>query len=331
MKKKLLLTAIALTFLLTSCGQAATTPAPTPETPAPTTKTDAEVFAQFEDELEDLRQKLKIPGFSAAIVKDQELVWAKGFGYADVENKVEATPDTPYLLASVTKPIAATLIMQLVEEGVLDLDDPVSKYGVDLESQGVVRVWHLLTHTSEGVPGTHHKYNGNRYALLSDVIEGASGKSCRELINERILEPLGMTNTAPSCPSCDWEEYIASLGAHDPERNYAHVYRELAKSYQFDQAYNIVEGAYQAGFSPAAGLISSVVDLAKFDIAVDQNVLVPQETREQMFTPAVSSITGAEFVYGLGWYTQQYKGTRLIWHSGRSAPSVSSLYLSPLR
>jgi len=68
---------------------------------------DAEVLVQFEQELEFLRQALKIPGMSAAIVQNQELVWTKGFGYADIENKVEATPDTPYLLASVTKPIAS--------------------------------------------------------------------------------------------------------------------------------------------------------------------------------------------------------------------------------
>ncbi|MFQ5796391.1 MAG: serine hydrolase domain-containing protein [Candidatus Bipolaricaulia bacterium] len=73
-------------------------------------------MAQFETELDDLRNKLKIPAFSAAIVKDQQLVWAKGFGYADLENQIEAAPDTPYRLASVTKPFAAILIMQLVEE-----------------------------------------------------------------------------------------------------------------------------------------------------------------------------------------------------------------------
>jgi CubicO group peptidase (beta-lactamase class C family) len=118
--KRLHLVVVALAFLLTSCGQAATTPIPTAGAPAPSGQTDAEVFVQFEEELEDLRQQHKIPGFSAAIVKERELLWAKGFGYADLENKVEAAPDTPYHLASVTKPFAA-IIMQLVEEGALDL------------------------------------------------------------------------------------------------------------------------------------------------------------------------------------------------------------------
>ena len=154
-------------------------------------ESEAQVFAQFEAELEYLRQLLKIPGMSAAIVHNQELIWARGFGYADLENRIAATPDTPYHLASVTKPIAATLLMQLVEEGVLNLDDPVSRYGVHLESQGTVRVWHLLTHTSEGVPGSRFNYDGDRYALLGRVIEGASGKPFGELLSERILGRLG--------------------------------------------------------------------------------------------------------------------------------------------
>ena len=117
MIKILFLIVMIFTFVLTSVGWVTTTS-------TPTTEADFEAFAELEVELEDLRQKLKIPAFSAAIVQDQELVWAKGFGYADLENKVEATPDTPYHLASLTKPFAATIIMQLVEERVLNLDDP---------------------------------------------------------------------------------------------------------------------------------------------------------------------------------------------------------------
>jgi CubicO group peptidase (beta-lactamase class C family) len=289
---------------------------------------DAEAFAQFEQELEYLRQALKIPGMSAAIVQDQELVWAKGFGHADREDQVEATPDTPYLLASVTKPIAATLIMQLVEEGMLHLDDPISKYGVDLEGEGVVRVYHLLTHTSEGVPGTRHRYSGERYMRLADVIETVSGKSFAELLSERILEPLDMTNTAPNYPQCDLETLIASSELDERDRNHARVNSELAKPYQLDQSYNVVQGGYHSYFGTSAGLISSVIDLAKFDIALDQNALLSRETKEQMFAPAFSTHgNSTDLAYGLGWYIQRYNGTRLIWHAGRMPPSISALYV----
>jgi CubicO group peptidase (beta-lactamase class C family) len=104
-----------------------------------------------------------------------------GFGYADAEAERPATPTTPFHLASLTKPFAATIVMQLVEAGSVDLDDPVTDYGVELEANGVIRVRHLLNHTSEGVPGSEYRYNGGRFAELDRVIYGASGRTFGEL------------------------------------------------------------------------------------------------------------------------------------------------------
>lgn len=157
-------------------------------------------IARFETQLESLRQELKIPAYSAAIVKDQKVVWAKGFGYADVENKILATEHTAYHLASLTKTFASTILMQLVQEGKIKLDDPVSKYGITLESDGVIRVRHLLSHTSEGNPGEQYRYNGNRFGELDKVIERATGRSFAELLITNILDPLGMNETAPNVP-----------------------------------------------------------------------------------------------------------------------------------
>ena len=131
------------------------------ETPAPAQ--EAARLARLEGSLEALRQDLRIPALSAAVVKDQKVLWAKGFGYADPEGKVPATEHTPYHLASLTKTFASTVIMRLVQDGKVSLDDPVSKYGINLEADGVVRVKHLLSHTSEGNPGERYRYNGNRF------------------------------------------------------------------------------------------------------------------------------------------------------------------------
>src|ERR1043166_1519016 len=157
-------------------------------------------IARLEILLESLRQDLKIPAYSAAIVKDQKVIWAKGFGYADVENKIPATEHTPYHLASLTKTFASTILMQLVQDGKVKLDDPVSKYGITLESEGVIRVRHLLSHTSEGNPGEQYRYNGNRFSELDKVIQGSTGKSFAELLIANILDPLGMNETAPNVP-----------------------------------------------------------------------------------------------------------------------------------
>jgi len=75
---------------------------------------DKKRLERFERQVDDLRNLLKIAGMSAVIIKDQKVLWAKGFGFADVENRISATPDTVYHLASITKTFAATLIMQLV-------------------------------------------------------------------------------------------------------------------------------------------------------------------------------------------------------------------------
>ena len=284
-----------------------------------------ETLTEFEAELEALRQEMLIPGMSAAVVQDQELLWAKGFGYADLERQIEATAETPYHLASVTKPIAATVLMQLVEEGALSLEDPVADYGVYLDNLGEINVWHLLTHTSEGPPGITHDYNGGRYALLERVMAGASGKPFGQLLQERILTPLEMTRTAPN-PTWGWGGFWASLGLAHDTGHYPDVYRELAAPYQLDPDYSNVPGSYSLHFSPAAGLLSSATDLAKFDIALDQARLLEPATREQMFAPAIAK-SGRTLIYGLGWYSQEYKNTRLIWHSGGWQPSISALLL----
>src|ERR1044072_8976991 len=174
-------------------------------------------IARLETQLESLRQELKIPAYSAAIVKNQKVIWAKGFGYADVENKIPATEHTAYHLASLTKTFASTILMQLVQDGKINLDDPVSKYGITLESNGVIRVRHLFSHTSEGNPGEHYSYNGNRYAELDKVIEKATGQSFAQLLIANILDPLGMNETAPNVPTIVSTKSPNTTGAAEAE------------------------------------------------------------------------------------------------------------------
>jgi CubicO group peptidase (beta-lactamase class C family) len=286
--------------------------------PAKPVAFSSERWEQFEAELESLRQEMKIPGMSVAVVRDGKVVWARGFGYADVENHIPATPETPYHLASVTKTFAAVIIMQLVQEGRLSLDDPVSGYGVNLPEGNKVLVRHLLSHTSEGTPGQHYQYNGARYGQLSQVVQAATGLSLQELVYERIIQPLGMENTAPSPPaSCAGLSFAPTC-----ER----VYAALTRLYYLDVNFNPVPGFNVDYFNAGAGLMSTVIDLAKFDAALDANILVTEGTKDLMWTPTVSN-SGQKLPYGLGWFTQDYRGMRLIWHTGFSPPSTSALFL----
>jgi len=119
-----------------------------------TSSSDGQALKEFEEKLENLRQQLKIPGMAAAVLKNQQLIWAKGFGYADLENKIEASINTPWHIASVTKTFATIILLQLVEEGKVSLNDPLEKFGIHVKSKSVVRVRHILTHTSELNPET---------------------------------------------------------------------------------------------------------------------------------------------------------------------------------
>ena len=449
-------------FLTTAiAGQAVFVRATGARTPARQAQTsDAARIARLETLLESLRQELKIPAYSAAVVKDQKVLWAKGFGYADVENKIPATEHTPYHLASLTKTFASTILMRLVQEGKVKLDDPVSKYGVLLESDGVIRVRHLLSHTSEGNPGEQYRYNGNRFAELDKVVQKASGKSFGELLIANILEPLGMNETAPNVPTIVGTrspgagggaaedevkaavlDIVAGFNSGDvgrierrlaPQHNgfqgeggfltsfinaaelrdafkagfklkfevhdleaavygdtavatflmggtvtrpngapraegpwrssfvwnkrdgtwklvHSHrsaingaiitekhrqrfdtVVKTLAQPYALDREFKTTKIRYPEGFSVSAGLMSTVLDMAKYDIAIDQNKFLTKETQQLAFTPARST-KGEELPYGLGWFTQNYKGTRLLWHYGYWTGNSSFILKVPER
>ncbi|MFQ5904084.1 MAG: serine hydrolase domain-containing protein, partial [Candidatus Binatia bacterium] len=281
---------------------------------------------RFAKQLEDLRQSLKIPGLSAAIVRDQKVVWAEGFGFADIEKRIAATPDTPYRIASLTKTFASTLIMQLVEQGKLDLDEPMSKYSSDFKGE-TVKVRHVFTHTSEGTPGDRYRYSG-RFASLTTIVEKVSGRSFRELLVKNILEKLDMTNSVPGQNILtEADKWSGPLGKEALKR-YEGVVARLAKPYFLYGSNEIIPVGYPIyrGISASAGLISTVIDLAKYDAAVDRHVLLKKETQERVFTPAVST-DGRTLPYGLGWYVQQYRGLKLIWHPGLWRPQFSALIL----
>ena len=261
----------------------------------------SERLADFEAELETLRTVLQIPGMAVGIVEAGELVWAKGFGFANVEQGIPVTPATPFRIASVTKTFTATLAMQLLEEGALDLDEPISNYGVSVGDPQVT-VRHLLSHTSEGTPGSAFRYDGDRYANLTTVIEQAGGARFSDLLQERIFSPAGMTSTGPSRPG-------------QASTDYGELWAGLASPYRWDVADGVVPGVYPAHFSAAAGLISTIEDLARYDAALDTGSLVSSAARAAMFAPNVTP-GGEVLPYGLGWFTQEFRSTRLVWHFG---------------
>lgn len=273
-------------------------------------------IAEFEKELESFRVRYHIPGLSVGIVNEKKLVWAKGFGYADIENKIVADENTVYQIASVSKTFASILLLQQVENGNASLDDPIKKYGINLGARWgddpKIKVKHLLTHTAAGKalngfkPGYTFRYNGDWYARLQSVIEKSSGRGYGELLLNTIIRPLGMSNTVPSID----DTINFKLTAYDRDA----FTKKAAVHYDWrNKELRPVEFTY--GFGAAAGIMSSVADLAKYAAAIDEKKFLKSETWEKAFTPWVTP-KGKTIQYGLGWYVKNYYGMKMIWHTG---------------
>ena len=265
----------------------------------------AKTLPEFEARLETLRVQSRIPGMSAAIVEGGAVAWSKGFGMSNLEAGRSAADTTAYHLASLTKPFAATLLLQLVESGALSLDAPVSEFGITLSGNGVIRVRHLLSHTSAGVPGTTFAYDGNRFGELDSVIQRTTGKTFARVLQERIVAPLQLRHTAPNPLTGDFD--VSGHAKPVFEQNLARGYSTTAAQPVFVQ--------YPQYFGTAAGLTASVLDVAQFSMALDAGALLQPATLTQAWTP-VATPDGATAPYGLGWFVTDYRGQRVVWHYG---------------
>ena len=273
---------------------------------------------EFDRRLESLRQQSHIPAISVAISENQRIAWSKGFGTADLGANRPASDTTVYHFASLTKPFASAVLFQLIEEGRVSLDDPVADYGIVLPtppSPGVIRIRHLLSHTSTGIPGTRYSYDGDRFSLLDSVVARATGGSFATELVRRILQPLALTRTAPN-PSG------AAFNASGLDR--ATYQANVARGYSYANG-TYTPTAYPTNFSTAAGLTGSVLDLAAFSMALDRSAVISEASRDLAFTPTVS-LAGDTLPYGLGWFSTTYKGERIVWHYGLWT-AISSLII----
>ena len=263
--------------------------------------------AELADRLENLRNEVQAPACSAAIAQGDRIVWTKGFGMADREMSRPATPETIYHIASLTKTFASTIILQLVEEGKIDLEAPISRYGVAIKDADVVRVKHLLSHTSDDPPGAKYRYDGNRFGQLETVITAASGHSFAELVCQRIIRPLKLAHTAPNVR--DARSFAFAV------RDRAEFVRDLAKGYEPDSKGRFALVEYPAIFNCSGGLISSATDVATYSIALDQGQFLKPAALARAFTPTKST-DGTDLPYGLGWFVTNQSGVKIVWHYG---------------
>jgi CubicO group peptidase (beta-lactamase class C family) len=324
-KNRLLSSGITTGLLVVLAGACGSGTRPARGSEAAAVGPDTQRIERFRRQVEAYRDRLKIPGLSAAIVEDGRLSWAGGFGYADLERRIPATADTLYHIASLTKTFTAILVLQLVEQGKLDLDEPIAHYSKDFKDDAV-RIRHLLSHTSEGTPGEHYNYNPDRFEYLKAVLETKTGKSIRTLFVETFLDPLAMRDSVPGPDVVKDAAKWAVLGQDNLER-YRRTLPRLAKPYTYYGDGEILRATYPPeDFWVSAGLLSTVRDLAKYDAAVDRHALLKPDTLAAAWTPFVSN-AGKPLAHGLGWFVTDYQGTRLVWHFGHWGTGYSALYL----
>jgi CubicO group peptidase (beta-lactamase class C family) len=317
----------------------------------------------------------QLPGISAAIVHDQELVWSRGFGHADLEGAVPVSPETIYSICSVSKLFTSIAVMQLRDAGKLSLDDPVEKHLPWFDIQKTypdvppATVRGLLTHTSglpresafpywtdpafpfptreamqERVSEQSTLYPTDRYfqysnlgmALLGEIVSAASGMPYDRYIRQRILEPLGMTDTTTDLP-------LRLAGGR-----LATGYSPLDRSGQ-RQALALFQARAMA---PAAGYASTVEDLGRFAACQfgllgsewgspvgsipGASVLRPSTIREMQrvhrVDPELFASEGSHWGLGFGIYKGDDEGAvdgTYVGHGGACPGFRTSLRLQP--
>jgi len=284
-------------------------------------------LAKVDEYLKTEMQKQRIPGVAVAIIKDGQIVYAKGHGLANVEHQVAVKPETIFQSGSMGKQFTAAAVMLLVEDGRLRLDDKITKYFASAPAHWQkITIRHLLTHTSGTTdyppsfnfrqdftedqlleqaaviplafqPGERWSYSNLGYVMLGVLISKVTGRFYGEFLQERIFKPLGMTTAR-----------IISEADIVPNRS---------------AGYNLVRGelknqewvAPQLNTTADGSLYLSVYDVAKWDAALYGEKLLKRASLEQIWSP-VKLNNGKTYPYGFGWMLRTANGHRLIEHGG---------------
>ena len=277
--------------------------------------------------VEAYRKKNDIPGVALLVIQDGAVRTSQGYGLANIEHEVPVQPKTIFQSGSIGKQFTATAVMMLVEENKLQLSDPISSYLKVPDSWNGITIRHMLTHTSglgdypesfslqkdyteeellamitaqplSFSPGQKWSYSNLAYVTLGILIHKISGKFYGDFLKERIFEPAGMKTAR-----------IISESDIIPNRA---------------AGYTMVDGQLknQKWVSPTlnttadGSLYFSIEDLAKWDAALNAEMLLKKSSLQEMWTP-VKLNDGKIEPYGFGWsITKTKSGSRLIEHGG---------------
>lgn len=334
---------VGLTLLLAAVNAPGQT-APTP--PAYLTRLQTELEPKIKDEI----QKGHLPAFVIGIVKNGKLIYAKGFGVARLGTNTPVTSRSLFHMASVTKTFVATAVMQLVEQGKIDLDAPVTRYlpyfKMDDERYRDIKIRQMLSHTSgipdttnyhwdkpeydDGAlerfvrstanqkllfpPGQNFAYSNTAYEILGDVISKVSGESFEDYVQHFILTPLGMKDST-----------LLVRQANSALLTSPHIQESgklvISKIFPYNRAH-----------APSSTLYSNIEGMGRWAIAnlnhgeLDGRRILKRETAELMWRPVVNAFNMKE---GIAWFVGDVQGHRLVMHDGGDVGFESRLLLAP--
>jgi len=289
-----------------------------------------------------------LPSVSVAVAVRGEIAWEEAFGWADVQARRAATPSTPYSLASISKPMTATGVLHLRDEGRVDLDEPMDRYLGTGSLQGLAgsaseaTVRRVLSHTAglplhytffyrnEGQtpptpaetlrrygilvfpPGERFEYSNLGYGLLGFLIRNVSGQEYGAFMRERVFEPLGLTRTFVGIPptmEAKWARRYGPEGEELPFYDFDHP----GASAVFSSAHDLVRfGAFHLGhrIGPEGG-----------EPHGSATAVLPPPVRREMQIPQEPPPGNG---YGLGWFVDDEFGFHKVYHTG-SMPGVSTM------
>jgi CubicO group peptidase (beta-lactamase class C family)/D-alanyl-D-alanine dipeptidase len=291
----------------------------------------------------------EIPGLSIALIDDQQMVWAEGFGVADGKSKKPATAETAYRIGSVSKLFTDIAIMQLVERGELNLDAPVSDYLPDFHPKNrfgtPITLRELMSHRSGLLreppvgnyfdstepslaatvrslndtelvfaPLTHTKYSNAAIAVVGYLLQERSHRPFATYLKHAVLEPIRMEDSS-----------------FEPDRD---IIRNLAKAKMWTYDGTTFEApTFQLGMIPAGSMYSTVKDLGRFASVLlaqgkaDGGTLLNPATLDEMWSPQFQNSGGRAF--GLGFVVSELDGHRMVGHGGAIYGFATTLDLLP--
>ena len=281
----------------------------------------------------------RIPGFQIAVAVHGRLVWSEGFGYADLERHAPITAETQFRIGSVSKPLTADAVVQLVDAHRLDLDAPVQRYLPSFPDKGAPITTRLLAGHLAGIrhyqggefhlnrhfatvtdglvifkgdslvapPGTKFSYSTYGWNLISAVVEGAADQDFLTYMQRHVFAPLGMAHTV-----ADKADSIILGRTRFYERE------RVTGAYRVAP---VVDNSYKwAG----GGFLSTAEDLVRFGSAHLAPGHLPAASLDLLFTSQRTN-TGQETGYGVGWFLRtDGRGHRVAYHGGGSVGGTTA-------